>query len=308
MTINSKEYWQEYYKRNKERLIEKNKKWIQDNPDKVKIYVEKSNKKLSEQSKLKRAELRNLKKQQIAEFIVTNNIKKHPTLPVGIDSDCNIWNLQVLKMYSKRKTNTYRVILNTYAHIIVWECLNGLIPRDEYNYKPTDLSINHIDKMKNNNHISNLELVTQRENMMHSKESGLPLGITFNQMRYKVVLYGDSNTYKPKLIGIKSSYKKLEDAILARDLLQQWLDNGKDISKLIIPKELYVIESWERGAKKRILKIKNKHTGEIIEGCKTKINAICNLETILKNKENKNWILISDSKYPRENSLASSFK
>ena len=45
-----------------------------------------------------------------------------------------------------------------YVHRLVWEAFNGEIPKDK--------EIDHIDNDTNNNHLSNLQLITRRGNMM----------------------------------------------------------------------------------------------------------------------------------------------
>lgn len=51
------------------------------------------------------------------------------------------------------------------AHRLVWESVNGPIPND--------LQINHINGIKTDNRISNLELVTGSENTAHAYRLGL---------------------------------------------------------------------------------------------------------------------------------------
>lgn len=46
------------------------------------------------------------------------------------------------------------------VHRFIWECHNGIIPKDKV--------INHIDGNKHNNCLSNLELVTTQENVIHA--------------------------------------------------------------------------------------------------------------------------------------------
>lgn len=50
-------------------------------------------------------------------------------------------------------------------HRLVWESFNSVIP--------DGLEINHIDGDKKNNVLSNLEVVTRRENVNHAFENGL---------------------------------------------------------------------------------------------------------------------------------------
>lgn len=51
------------------------------------------------------------------------------------------------------------------AHRVIWECVNGPIP--------AGLQINHINGVKRDNRIANLEMVTASENIRHSFRTGL---------------------------------------------------------------------------------------------------------------------------------------
>ena len=51
------------------------------------------------------------------------------------------------------------------AHCIIWECFHGLIP--------TGLTINHLNGVKLDNRLCNLECVTQKENNEHAWRLGL---------------------------------------------------------------------------------------------------------------------------------------
>lgn len=51
------------------------------------------------------------------------------------------------------------------AHRMVWECVNGSIP--------DGMEVNHINGIRDDNRISNLEIVTRSENVLHSYKFGL---------------------------------------------------------------------------------------------------------------------------------------
>lgn len=55
--------------------------------------------------------------------------------------------------------------LPTYAHQFVWETVHGPIP--------PDMTINHINGIKDDNRLANLELVSQSDNMHHAYRTGL---------------------------------------------------------------------------------------------------------------------------------------
>ena len=59
--------------------------------------------------------------------------------------------------YLQIKLRKNKKRFNRYIHRIVWETFNGLIPKG--------FEINHIDHDKSNNSLSNLELVSHRENL-----------------------------------------------------------------------------------------------------------------------------------------------
>lgn len=59
-----------------------------------------------------------------------------------------------LALYKNRKVKFYLI------HRLVYETFKGEIPEG--------LEINHIDGNKSNNHLSNLEMVTAHENMLHA--------------------------------------------------------------------------------------------------------------------------------------------
>lgn len=88
-----------------------------------------------------------------------------------------------IKTYQDKKTNYCRVRLSKngkvktyYVHRIVWESVNGKIPKQ--------YQINHIDENKSNNSIDNLELLTPIENInygTHTKRSALKRSKTVYQ-------------------------------------------------------------------------------------------------------------------------------
>lgn len=54
---------------------------------------------------------------------------------------------------------------NVYAHRVIWESVHGPIP--------TGLQVNHINAIKHDNRIANLELVTASGNVQHAVDMGL---------------------------------------------------------------------------------------------------------------------------------------
>lgn len=51
------------------------------------------------------------------------------------------------------------------AHRLIWEAVNGPIPEG--------MQVNHINGIKTDNRIINLEVVTPRENLLHAYRTGL---------------------------------------------------------------------------------------------------------------------------------------
>lgn len=103
------------------------------------------------------------------------------------------------------RNERYHILL----HRLIWICANGEIP--------PDIEVNHINGKKNDNRLSNLELVTKSEQALHSRRvlgnvGGVSRGeksgmakLTWNQVREIRNMYGkDGNTYKKlgKIYGV----------------------------------------------------------------------------------------------------------
>lgn len=69
-----------------------------------------------------------------------------------------------IRKYGDKNSKTYRV------HRFVWECLNGVIPDGKV--------IDHINEDKEENHLYNLQIVTQRANCKKSARKHLQLIIS----------------------------------------------------------------------------------------------------------------------------------
>lgn len=92
------------------------------------------------------------------------------------------------------------------VHRLVWEAFNGPIPEG--------LFINHIDSQKCNNNISNLELVTNSENIKHFHDN-------HKQRKYNISVYSKSDN---SFIG---SYDSL------RELCEKLKLNRKTVASII---------------------------------------------------------------------------
>jgi len=91
-----------------------------------------------------------------------------PTRPRVIDAENGI----IIGRYGKevrRRSKGYVVLVmdgkKQYVHRVIWESVHGPIP--------PHLEINHINGIKHDNRIANLELVTHQENMRHCIRLGL---------------------------------------------------------------------------------------------------------------------------------------
>lgn len=94
------------------------------------------------------------------------------------------WKKNNKKAGTKRKEGYIVIQLNKtqyYAHRLIWTLLNGYIPNDRH--------IDHINRIKDDNNIINLRLVTDRENSLNRKQrisnTGI-YGVSKDRDYYKV--------------------------------------------------------------------------------------------------------------------------
>ena len=116
-----------------------------------------------------------------------------------------------------------------------WTTPNGLVHRlvaSAFIKDPTGFVINHLDGNPSNNRVSNLEVVTQKENHLHAIATGLaPLGEKHGRAVYedsllltalREILSGNSVNATAKKYGISQSYlNKLKNKAYRKDLWDQ---------------------------------------------------------------------------------------
>lgn len=89
-----------------------------------------------------------------------------------------------------------------FAHRFIWEWINGPIP--------SGLFINHINGVKSDNRVENLELVTSRENILHAYRTGLANGLS-----------GESNSMS-KLTAEKVEFIRRNRTITGKELASRF--------------------------------------------------------------------------------------
>ena len=128
-------------------------------------------------------------------------------------------NYKQLKSWPNKNTGYHTVVLRSinyktkalYVHRLV---AGAYIPNPKN--KP---QVNHIDGDKSNNHVSNLEWVTQKENMKHAKDIGLINDENLSKKYYNIInnqkllnkglehyKYHSDISYLKKLWSLKSNY------------------------------------------------------------------------------------------------------
>jgi hypothetical protein len=86
--------------------------------------------------------------------------------------------------------------------------------------KGRKLQVDHIDNDKQNNHINNLQLLSQRDNLIkyHQTYNKLPSGIRYKSGKYEVSVYSDNKqNYLGRHPTLKEAEDILEDFFLDRD-------------------------------------------------------------------------------------------
>ena len=138
-----------------------------------------------------------------------NKVKLEGLEPYEVDSDGNIYgfNGKVLKPYGRGKGKAYGAITIFGKHLSVHRLVAygfGLIESLEYDGKQID----HINEIKNDNRLSNLQVLSNSKNVRKSKggDLSLPKGVSYIKTRglFRYTTYNDPVNY-PKGKIIKSS-------------------------------------------------------------------------------------------------------
>lgn len=145
--------------------------------------------------------------------------KEHPISGYLVTVDGDIYNPKTgyklkptISPAGYAKVGTY-VCSGGTVHQAVYEAFVGLVPKG--------LQINHKDGNKLNNHLSNLELVTQRENTLHAYALGLARGLKGEEnpqaklseedikRMYGLFRVGYNNADIAKIFGVHDRYVSL---------------------------------------------------------------------------------------------------
>lgn len=115
----------------------------------------------------------------------------------------------IMRIKIKGKRKDYLV------HRLVWETWVGVIP--------SELQINHIDGNKLNTHLSNLELVTGRDNMRHASRIGLisKRKLNWNDARTIRELYSKGNIYQKDIAKLYRISQRMVSKITTK---QKWFE------------------------------------------------------------------------------------
>jgi len=122
-----------------------------------------------------------------------------------------IYNKETNRYYTKKSSvnNYIRVIYKNkgiQAHRIIWLAFNGLIPEN--------MQINHINGIKHDNRLSNLELVTNGENTKHAYDIGLakisPYAKQCTSHRFRGEKNTNSKLTDEQVIEIRRNYIKYD--------------------------------------------------------------------------------------------------
>lgn len=199
--------------RNKEKAREYNKLWWSRNPHKVQEY--KNRAKLKPRKK-------NWTNKPVVEIILLEGeiIKKFGNNSISnFGRVFNQWGKQI-QINITTKGNGYYYLKGKKRSRIIFELFKGPIPEG--------LVINHIDGIKTNDHIDNLEAVTMAENNQHARDTGLNNGWCkysdeLIKQAIEFILEGYDNRQISNKLGInKGTITDLRKRRYRKDIFEQY--------------------------------------------------------------------------------------
>ena len=112
----------------------------------------------------------------------------------------------------------------TYKHRMVLEAWNRIENME-------NLQVNHIDTIKTNNNIANLEWCTNQENQNHARENGL-----YDTEKHSVKANGEKNSQsilcEPDVVEIRNHFKNIKETFLSIESLK-YKTTEEVISKIL---------------------------------------------------------------------------
>ena len=112
----------------------------------------------------------------------------------------------------------------TYKHRMVLEALDKIENME-------NLQVNHIDTIKTNNNIANLEWCTNQENQNHARENGL-----YDTEKHSIKANGEKNSQsilcEPDVVEIRNHFKNIKEIFLSIESLK-YKTKEEIISKIL---------------------------------------------------------------------------
>ena len=134
----------------------------------------------------------------------------------------------------------------TYKHRMVLEALDKIENME-------NLQVNHIDTIKTNNNIANLEWCTNQENQNHARENGL-----YDTEKHSIKANGEKNSQsilcEPDVVEIRNHFKNIKETFLSIESLKY--KTTKEVISKILNNELEY--DLDRIKQKKLVKTNSK--------------------------------------------------
>ena len=134
----------------------------------------------------------------------------------------------------------------TYKHRMVLEAWNKIENME-------NLQVNHIDTIKTNNNIANLEWCTNQENQNHARENGL-----YDTEKHSIKANGEKNSQsilcEPDVVEIRNHFKNIKETFLSIESLKY--KTTKEVISKILNNELEY--DLDRIKQKKLVKTNSK--------------------------------------------------